>query len=302
MLAALHVITLGAGNPATVGRSPRAVPLEGQLGVNFTNWHTKLRSELLQGYDVMSPPISNRAKNTNASDGSFSLAAKLSEAGADISLQLRVLKLDSVDLAGGPVGATGLPPKRLPACCSGRVGTPTTLCAAGGRQLTHTPVDASSSHTLVSVVCAHPPHPVLCSRVAAWPSKSGFGCSGMTCGLRGTQTTMAACILPSQTHPTDRVTIPDALPPAQFWSHPSDGHEIWVPDITTYNTRGSLADQVGAAWIDVYSDGSTFYSRAGNLDILCKFQGLVKFPFDRDVRRPLLASPALACRPPPTQR
>ena len=75
-----------------------------------------------------------------------------------------------------------------------------------------------------------------------------------------------------------------------------------MPDITTYNTRGSLADQVGAAWIDVYSDGSTFYSRAGNLDILCKFQGLVKFPFDRDVRRPLLASPALACRPPPTQR
>ena len=102
MLAALHVITLGQGSPATVGSSTRAVPLEGQLGVNFTNWHTKLRSELLQGYDVMSPPISNRAKNTNASDGSFSLAAKLSEAGADISLQLRVLKLDSVDLAGGP--------------------------------------------------------------------------------------------------------------------------------------------------------------------------------------------------------
>jgi len=201
MLAALHVITLGAGNPATVGRSPRAVPLEGQLGVNFTNWHTKLRSELLQGYDVMSPPISNRAKNTNASDGSFSLAAKLSEAGADISLQLRVLKLDSVDLSGGSMAVKVWVRMQW-----------------NDLRLAWNPDNYGGLHTV------------------------------------------------------------------KFWSHPSDGHEIWVPDITTYNTRGSLADQVGAAWIDVYSDGSTFYSRAGNLDILCKFQGLVKFPFDRDVR------------------
>jgi len=201
MLAALHVITLGQGSPATVGSSTRAVPLEGQNGVNFTNWHTKLRSELLQGYDVMSPPISNRAKNTNASDGSFSLAAKLSEAGADISLQLRVLKLDSIDLSGGSMAVKVWVRMQW-----------------NDLRLAWNPDDYGGLHTV------------------------------------------------------------------KFWSHPSDGHEIWVPDITTYNTRGSLADQVGAAWIDVYSDGSTFYSRAGNLDILCKFQGLVKFPFDRDVR------------------
>ena len=73
-----------------------------------------------------------------------------------------------------------------------------------------------------------------------------------------------------------------------------------MPDITTYNTRGSLADHVGGAWVDVYSSGGTWYSRAGTLEVLCKFQGLVSFPFDKDVRRPLLESPALACRPQPT--
>ena len=83
-----------------------------------------------------------------------------------------------------------------------------------------------------------------------------------------------------------RTTLPNVLPPAQFWAHHPNDAEIWVPDITTYNTRAPLVDQVGGTWLDVYSGGGIYYARAGTLDILCKFQGLVSFPFDRDVRRP----------------
>ena len=94
----------------------------------------------------------------------------------------------------------------------------------------------------------------------------------------------------------------------RFWAHHptgnSDGSQIWVPDITTYNTRAPMADQVEAAWVEVYSDGSTFFSRPGHLDILCKFQGLVKFPFDKDVKCDLDmggwmtgGSVQVACRP-----
>ena len=105
--------------------------------------------------------------------------------------------------------------------------------------------------------------------------------------LRFASHTLAAA-RPFQTNPTARTTLPNILPPAQFWAHNSDDAEIWVPDITTYNTRGSLADHVGGAWVDVYSSGGTWYSRAGTLEVLCKFQGLVSFPFDKDVRRPRL--------------
>ena len=90
---------------------------------------------------------------------------------------------------------------------------------------------------------------------------------------------------PFQTNPTARTTLPNVLPPAQFWAHHPNDAEIWVPDITTYNTRAPLVDQVGGTWLDVYSGGGIYYARAGTLDILCKFQGLVSFPFDRDVRR-----------------
>lgn len=102
MLAVLHVITLGTHDPHpvypdTVGKTTRTVPKQGQNGVDFTNWHTKLRKDLLKGYDVNSPPISNRFLNTG-----FSMAANVSDAGTDVKLQLRVLKLDSIDVAGGP--------------------------------------------------------------------------------------------------------------------------------------------------------------------------------------------------------
>jgi len=103
MLAALHVITLGTHDPHpglyndTVGKTTRAVPKQGQHGVDFTNWHTKLRDDLLGGYDVNSPPISNRFNKKD-----LSMAANFSDAGTDVQLQMRVLKLDSIDVAGGP--------------------------------------------------------------------------------------------------------------------------------------------------------------------------------------------------------
>lgn len=86
------------------------------------------------------------------------------------------------------------------------------------------------------------------------------------------------------------------------------GSRVTAPPLQPHQHAIRLPAQVAGAWVEVYSDGSTFYSRAGHLDILCKFQGLVSFPFDRDVRRPLLDSPALASyaaqedHPPPLLR
>ena len=78
------------------------------------------------------------------------------------------------------------------------------------------------------------------------------------------------------------------LKTVRFWAHHpngnSGGSQIWVPDITTYNSRAKMADQVEGVWLEVSSSGGVYFSRPGRLDILCKFQGLVKFPFDRDVR------------------
>jgi len=201
MLAVLHAITLGTHDPhpvypATEGKTTRTVPKQGQNGADFTNWHTKLRKDLLKGYDVNSPPISNRFPNTD-----LSMAASISDAGTDVKLQLRVLKLDSIDVSAGSM----------------------------------------SVKVWVRMMWQD-------DRLK-WNS-SDYG----------------------------------GLHTARFWAHNSDDTEIWVPDITTYNTRGSLADHVGGAWVDVYSSGGTWYSRAGTLEVLCKFQGLVSFPFDKDVR------------------
>lgn len=204
MLAALHIITLGSHHvephiPVIVGESTR--DFKGQNGINMSNWHKKLRDDLLQGYDLNSPPISNRAQYSNETGLKYSLGAVGSDAGTDIMLQLRVLKLDSIDISEG--------------------------------------------HLSVKVWLRMQWQ----DQRLAW-NKADYG----------------------------------GLGTVRFWARDSDDTEIWVPDITTYNTRTSLVNQVAGAWVEVYSDGSTFYSRAGHLDILCKFQGLVSFPFDKDVR------------------
>ena len=52
-------------------------------------------------YDKNSPPISSRIPHTDPTDGTYSIGATLSDAGTDVQLQLRVFKLDSIDINAG---------------------------------------------------------------------------------------------------------------------------------------------------------------------------------------------------------
>jgi nicotinic acetylcholine receptor len=59
------------------------------------------------------------------------------------------------------------------------------------------------------------------------------------------------------------------------------GAELWVPDITAYNGYVGITETLDPMYAKVSSDGSVFYSRPGTLDVMCKFSGLVAFPFDK---------------------
>ena len=63
-------------------------------------------------------------------------------------------------------------------------------------------------------------------------------------------------------------------------SHDAIDNNIWTPTIHHYNaaTDPEQTLEPGALWI--YSDGSVFQSRPGFLDISCRFNGLVMFPYD----------------------
>ena len=56
--------------------------------------------------------------------------------------------------------------------------------------------------------------------------------------------------------------------------------EIWLPDLQPYNTITGIIDSLDAAVAQVSSDGTVFWSRPGLLDVMCKFSGLVAFPYD----------------------
>ena len=59
---------------------------------------------------------------------------------------------------------------------------------------------------------------------------------------------------------------------------PSSG--IWTPDLTLYNNAGSdFRSSLEPELADVYSDGSVFYSRPGTIEVMCKFSGLIAFPY-----------------------
>lgn len=73
------------------------------------------------------------------------------------------------------------------------------------------------------------------------------------------------------------ITMIPAL--ASSISTPEDS-EIWLPDLKVYNSRESIMSTLDPAIANVYSTGSIFWSRPGNLEVLCKFSGLVAFPFD----------------------
>ena len=55
--------------------------------------------------------------------------------------------------------------------------------------------------------------------------------------------------------------------------------EIWVPDLQPYNAITGFVQSLEPAMARVSSDGSVFWSRPGSLDLLCKFSGLVAFPY-----------------------
>lgn len=56
--------------------------------------------------------------------------------------------------------------------------------------------------------------------------------------------------------------------------------EIWVPDITPYNSKVGIDTTIDASLATVSSSGRIFWSRPGVLEVLCRFSGLVAFPFD----------------------
>ena len=57
----------------------------------------------------------------------------------------------------------------------------------------------------------------------------------------------------------------------------SDPQQIWVPDLQPYNSLTSIGDTLSKDTASVYSDGSIFWSRAGLIELMCKFSGLVAF-------------------------
>ena len=60
----------------------------------------------------------------------------------------------------------------------------------------------------------------------------------------------------------------------------AENTEIWLPDVQLYNANVGNEFSLDSALASVTSDGFVFWSRPGLLDTLCKFSGLVAFPFD----------------------
>ena len=57
--------------------------------------------------------------------------------------------------------------------------------------------------------------------------------------------------------------------------------EIWLPiDLQPFNALTGTVQSLEPSYAQVASDGSIFWSRPGSLDVMCKFSGLVAFPFD----------------------
>ena len=61
----------------------------------------------------------------------------------------------------------------------------------------------------------------------------------------------------------------------------AEDSEIWIPDIQPYNGLEGTVNTLEPAIADVGSDGQVFLSRPGTLNVMCKFSGLVAFPYDQ---------------------
>ena len=106
----MHFLLLAIGAQAQTLLDPaewaNRAEWDSQNGRKMTSWHAKLHKHLIgngSGYDLNAPPVSNRSQYADPNGTPFSYAAQTSDAGTDVKLQLRVLKLDQIDIAGGPV-------------------------------------------------------------------------------------------------------------------------------------------------------------------------------------------------------
>lgn len=55
--------------------------------------------------------------------------------------------------------------------------------------------------------------------------------------------------------------------------------EIWLPDIQPYNAIEGMMHTFDPSLATVKSDGTVSWSRPGNLNVLCRFSGLIMFPY-----------------------
>mmetsp|Transcript_18259 Transcript_18259/g.51382 ORF Transcript_18259/g.51382 Transcript_18259/m.51382 type:complete len:777 (-) Transcript_18259:171-2501(-) len=68
------------------------------------------------------------------------------------------------------------------------------------------------------------------------------------------------------------------------WEHTSTNipiSKLWKPDVSVYNAVTHLQASFTDEDAIVYPSGFVFWSRPGNLQVLCRFSGLVNFPHDR---------------------
>lgn len=56
--------------------------------------------------------------------------------------------------------------------------------------------------------------------------------------------------------------------------------DVWLPDITMYNSHEAMSDTLEKQLAMVDSNGVVWWSRPGMLEVMCKFAGLVNFPHD----------------------
>lgn len=61
----------------------------------------------------------------------------------------------------------------------------------------------------------------------------------------------------------------------------AEDNEIWIPDLQPYNGLVGTVNTLEPAQARVSSTGRIFFSRPGTLEVMCKFSGLVAFPFDK---------------------
>ena len=164
--------------------------LSANYAYNYTSYATSLRQQLLQNYDMAVPPTSQRSSGFSP----------YSEAGTDVSVQMRFFKVMSVSTSEGKM------------------------------------------------------------MLRVW--------------LRLAWTDTRLSWDPSQHGGITSVKFF-----ASSFSNREDT-EIWLPDATVYNSVHGLMSSFEPAMARASSDGTIFWSRQGSLEVLCRFSGLVMFPFD----------------------